>query len=106
MMAPEATVLIKKVRHTEDPVYPFGSSGKEDVERLQSQLLKAIQSGRKFVRVDVDQLPELDNAGSRALIRTLRIVRNAGGEIILRVTRADLRHTLKSLALDKVFATE
>jgi len=99
-------VFVRKVqRIVKETVFAFRSTAEEAVEQLQSQLLAVIASGEKFVRVDVDPLA-LDHADLRALIRTLRRVRGAGGELVLRVTRPDLHHTLRALALDKVFAIE
>jgi anti-anti-sigma factor len=100
-------VFIRKAQPTvQETTFAFRSSGAEAVESLQRQLLDAIASGEKSVRVDVDGLPALDHAGLRALIRMLRRVRHAGGQIVLRVTRPEFRHTLNVLALDKVFGTE
>jgi anti-anti-sigma regulatory factor len=100
-------VFIKKAQLiVQQTTFSFKSSGPEAVELLQRQLLDAIASGEKFVRVDVDPLPALDHAGLRALIRMLRHVRRGGGQIVLRVSRPEFRHTLNVLALDKVFGTE
>jgi anti-anti-sigma regulatory factor len=76
------------------------------VELLRLQLLSAIAKGERSLTLDVDPLPSLDQVALRTLISLLRIVRNAGGELALHVTRPELRATLNILALDKVFCTK
>ena len=72
-------------------------------ERLQSQVISATESGAREVTLALDEMPTLDAAAIRQLIMLLRRTREAGGDIALAVSRADLLRTLHVTALDKVF---
>jgi anti-anti-sigma factor len=86
----------------EAQIFPYSDSQPGAIAALQAALVSAVERGRR-VMVDLDQLPVLDNPALRGLIMLLRRVREAGGEIILRVTRPELRSTLALTALDRVF---
>ncbi len=83
-------------------IFAYNDSRPGAIEALQSALVAAVARGRR-VMVDLDAMPVLDNPALRGLIMMLRRVREAGGELILKVTRADLRSTLALTALDRVF---
>ena len=72
------------------------------VERLERLLIEGLAKSRRLM-LDLDQLPVLDNAALRGLIRLLRRVREAGGTLVLSVTRPEHRSVLRLTALDRVF---
>lgn len=86
----------------EAQVFPYNDSQPGAIAALQKALVAAVSRGRQVI-VDLDALPALDNPALRGLIMLLRRVREAGGELILRVTRPELRSTLALTALDRVF---
>jgi anti-anti-sigma factor len=89
----------------EAQIFPYTDSRPGAIATLQNALVAAITRGRRVV-LDLDQLPILDNPALRGLIMLLRRVREAGGELILRVTRPELRTTLSLTALDRVFEVD
>jgi anti-anti-sigma factor len=86
----------------EPQVFAYNDSQPGAIAALQNALVAAVSRGRQVI-VDLDPLPALDNPALRGLITLLRRVRAAGGELILRVTRPELRSTLSLTALDRVF---
>lgn len=86
----------------EAQIFPYRDSQPGTLAALQASLVSAVERGRRVI-VDLDHLPVLDNPALRGLITLLRRVRAAGGELVLRVTRPELRSTLSLTALDRVF---
>jgi anti-anti-sigma factor len=86
----------------EAQIFTYRDSQPGTLEALQSALVAAVGRGRQVI-VDLDHLPVLDNPALRGLITLLRRVRAAGGELVLRVTRPELRSILSLTALDRVF---
>jgi anti-anti-sigma factor len=86
----------------EAQIFTYHDSQPGTLEALQSALVAAVGRGRQVI-VDLDHLPALDNPALRGLITLLRRVRAAGGELVLRVTRPELRSILSLTALDRVF---
>lgn len=72
-------------------------------ERLQGQVVSATEAGAREITLALDEIPALDSAAIRQLIKLLRRTRELGGDIALAVSRADLLRTLRVTALDKVF---
>ena len=58
------------------------------------------------VEIDIDDFKEIGDGEARGLIRLLRRSREDGGDVRLRVTREDLKHSLRIMALDRLFAIE
>jgi anti-anti-sigma factor len=75
----------------------------EAFERLLAGVREAIEAGAKEVTLALDGLAVLDSFAIRRLITLLRRAREAGGDVTLAVSRADLLRTLQVTALDKVF---
>lgn len=86
------------------PVFAYKDPQPSSLEALQSELLATIEAGSPHVILDLDGLRVLDVEAIRGLITLLRRVRDAAGEIALRVTREDLKRTLSVTALDRIFA--
>ncbi|HEY8314734.1 MAG TPA: STAS domain-containing protein [Candidatus Baltobacteraceae bacterium] len=84
-------------------IFTYTDSQETSVEALQERLLTALEAGEPRLTLDIDGLPSLDVGAIRGLITLLRRVRDAGGELMLRVTRDDLKRTLGVTALDRVF---
>ena len=72
-------------------------------DRLQTELLEAIEDGAKAVAIDLDALAVLDSAAMRQLIKLLRRTRERGAELSLITGRPEILRSLKVTALDKVF---
>ena len=75
----------------------------EAFERLLADIQEATETGAKEVTLALDGLAMLDAFAIRRLITVLRRTREAGGDVKLAVSRADLLRTLRVTALDKVF---
>lgn len=86
----------------ETQIFPYRDPQPGAVAALQAALLTAVVRGRRVI-LDLDHLPVLDNPALRGLITLLRRVRAAGGELVLCVTRPELRSVLSLTALDRVF---
>lgn len=83
-------------------VFSYNDSQPGAIAALGHSVISAVERGRQVV-LDLDHMPALDNPALRGLITLLRRVRAAGGELMLRVTRPELRSTLRLTALDRVF---
>ena len=83
-------------------IFSYKDSQPGALTALQNAVVGAIQRGSRVI-LDLDHMPVLDNPALRGLIMLLRRVREAGGELALRVTRPELRSTLSLTALDRVF---
>ncbi|HEV3153489.1 MAG TPA: STAS domain-containing protein [Candidatus Baltobacteraceae bacterium] len=82
--------------------FSYSDAAAGAIERLEWMLAASAQQGRRLI-LDLDQLPVLDNAAIRGLIRMLRRVREAGGTLALSVTRPEHRSVLQITALDRIF---
>ncbi len=87
-------------------VFTFTDSAPAAMEALQREIAVALADGQTRVALDLDRIPALDIAGIRGLITLLRRVREGGGEIALRTSRADICRTLAVTGLDRVFSVE
>jgi anti-sigma B factor antagonist len=72
-------------------------------ERLRNKIRKAVQNGKLAHVLDLRGLMELDSATLAALIRVLRLVRSAGGDVGLIVEQEKILRILSITALDRVF---
>jgi len=70
----------------------------------EAALLGKLREGAGHAVLDLDGIATLDTNALRGLISLLRRVRSAGGEIVLRSGRTDVRRTLSVTGLDRVFA--
>jgi anti-sigma B factor antagonist len=70
---------------------------------LEADVLSALESGAGRVVLDLDSLASLDTEGVRGLITLLRRARAIGGELAISSSKADIRRTLKVMALDRLF---
>ena len=70
---------------------------------LRNKVRKAIQNGKLSHLLDLRGLSELDSASLAVLIRVLRVVREAGGDVGLIVEQEKILRILSITALDRVF---
>jgi anti-anti-sigma factor len=89
------------IQTLEQQVFSYSDPGPRAIAALQDALVSAIKRGRE-VLIDLDRLPELDNAALRGLILLVRRAREAGGSLVVRTTRPELRDTLQVTALDRI----
>jgi anti-sigma B factor antagonist len=75
----------------------------EALQKLRSDVMRAVESGADTVSLDIDDVGVLDSPIIAALISLLRDVRSRGASISLRASRKSLLDTLRITALDKVF---
>jgi anti-anti-sigma factor len=85
-----------------DMMFSYTDSAAVATRRLEGMLMEGLSRSRRLL-LNLDHLPVLDNAAIRGLIRMLRRVREAGGTLVLCVTRPEHRNVLRLTALDRVF---
>lgn len=83
-----------------------GSPSQEALNSLCTAARNAVSSGAKTIRVDIDELADLDSAVIATLILLLRSARECGASVVLRASRENIVGTLQITALDKVFVIE
>ena len=87
-----------------DPIFILGEPPDlAAFDRLQTELLEAVEDGAKAVAIDLDALSVLDSAAMRQLIKLLRRTRERGAELTLITGRTDILRSLRVTSLDKVF---
>ena len=84
----------------ESPVFAFVPG---QLDRLETSVIEALSGGAERVVLDLDELGSLDSSGVRDLISLLRLSRERGGDVALRVTRPAVLRTLHVTALDRLF---
>lgn len=67
------------------------------------QLARAVQSGKVNLTIDLDRVDTLDSSGLAALIATLRLARDRGGDVRVRATKPDIRRVMELTGLSRVF---
>jgi anti-sigma B factor antagonist len=72
-------------------------------ERLRNDIRDHVQAGRLDHLIDLRELAELDSRSLAALIRALRVVREAGGSVGLIVDQPNFTRVLSITGLDRVF---
>jgi len=83
-----------------------GSPSAEALGSLCTAARKAVTSGAKTIRVDIDELAALDSAVIATLILLLRSARECGASVVLRASRENIVGTLQTTALDRIFVIE
>jgi anti-anti-sigma regulatory factor len=71
---------------------------------LEPAVWSAAAGGCERIAIDVDGLAHFGIPDVRELIRLLRIARERGTSLALRVGSPDRRRTLREMGLDRVFA--
>ena len=72
-------------------------------EQFEDVLLQAIQSGSRYLIVDLGNVGHADSGGVRALVRGHLAVAQKGGRVSLVNVSASVERVLRTLRLDSVF---
>lgn len=67
------------------------------------QLARAVQSGRVNLMIDLDNVGTLNSGGLAALIATLRLARNSGGDVRVQASQPHIRRVMELTGLSRVF---
>jgi len=67
------------------------------------QLARVVKSGKLNLTIDLDRVGVLESAGLAALIATLRLARDRGGNIHVRTSNPDFRRVMELTGLSRVF---
>lgn len=67
------------------------------------QLAGAVKSGKVNLTIDLDGVGTLDSSGLAALIATLRLARDRGGDVRVQTTQAHIRRVMELTGLSRVF---
>jgi anti-sigma B factor antagonist len=67
------------------------------------QLKRAVESGRINLMIDLDGVGALNSGGLAALIATLRVARNRGGDVRVQTSQPHIRRVLELTGLSQVF---
>ena len=66
-------------------------------------LASAVKSGKIDLTIDLDRVGALDSSGLAALIATLRLARNRGGNVCIHATQPHIRRVMELTGLSRVF---
>ena len=80
------------------------ADGARPLEALEPAVWSAAREGCERIAIDIDGLADLGDPAVRQLIRLLRIARERGVEVSLRVASPDRRQRLSAMGLDRIFA--
>jgi anti-sigma B factor antagonist len=67
------------------------------------QLARTVQSGKVNLMIDLDGVGTLNSGGLAALIATLRLARNRGGDVRVRTSQPHIRRVMELTGLSRVF---
>ncbi len=67
------------------------------------QLARAVQAGRINLTIDLDKVGALNSGGLAALIATLRLARNRGGDVRVQASQPHIRRVMELTGLSRVF---
>ncbi len=67
------------------------------------RLADAVESGQVNLTIDLDSVGALDSGGLAALIATLRLARNRGGDVRVQTSQPHIRRVLELTGLSRVF---
>ena len=67
------------------------------------QLKRAVESGKINLLIDLDQVGALGSGGLAALIATLRLARDRGGDVRVRASQQHIRRVMELTGLSRVF---
>ena len=67
------------------------------------QLARAVQSGKVNLTIDLDGVGALNSGGLAALIATLRMARNRGGDVRVKASQPHIRRVMELTGLSRVF---
>ena len=67
------------------------------------QLKRVVESGKINLLIDLDRVGTLDSPGLAALIATLRLARNRGGNVRVQASQPHIRQVMELTGLSRVF---
>jgi anti-sigma B factor antagonist len=67
------------------------------------QLARAVASGKVNLTIDLDRVDALNSGGLAALIATLRLARNRGGDVRVQSSQPHIRRIMELTGLSRVF---
>lgn len=67
------------------------------------QLARAVESGKVNLTIDLDGVGALNSGGLAALIATLRMARNRGGDVRVQASQPHIRRVMELTGLSRVF---
>jgi anti-sigma B factor antagonist len=67
------------------------------------QLKRAIESGKVNLTIDLDSVGALNSGGLAALIATLRLARDRGGDVRVQTSQPHIRRVMELTGLSRVF---
>jgi anti-sigma B factor antagonist len=72
-------------------------------KQARRQLARVVKSGRTDLTIDLNGVGDLSSAGLAALIATLRLARDAGGNVTIEAAKEPIRRILELTGLSRVF---
>jgi anti-sigma B factor antagonist len=67
------------------------------------QLARAVSSGKVNLTIDLDRVDSLNSSGLAALIATLRLARDRGGDVRVQSSQPHIRRVMELTGLSRVF---
>lgn len=67
------------------------------------QLKRAVESGKVNLLIDLDRVGALNSSGLAALIATLRLARDRGGDVRVQASQPHIRRVMELTGLSRVF---
>jgi anti-anti-sigma factor len=67
------------------------------------QLARAVASGKVNLTIDLDGVDTLNSGGLAALIATLRLARDRGGDVRVQTSQPHIRRVMELTGLSRVF---
>jgi anti-sigma B factor antagonist len=67
------------------------------------QLAQAVKSGKVNLTIDLDSVGALESGGLAALIATLRLARDRGGNVQVQASQPHIRRVMELTGLSRVF---
>lgn len=67
------------------------------------QLASAVKSGKIDLLIDLDDVGALNSSGLAALIATLRLARDRGGDVRVQASQPHIRRVMELTGLSRVF---
>jgi anti-anti-sigma factor len=72
-------------------------------KQARRQLARTVQSGKVNLMIDLDSVGALNSSGLAALIATLRLARNRGGDVRVQASQPHIRRVMELTGLSRVF---
>ena len=90
-------------RETDARIVLVGDLDDAGGKDARKQLKRVVESGKINLMIDLDSVGTLESSGLAALIATLRLARNRGGNVRVQATQPHVRQLLELTGLSRVF---